>query len=75
MRHRYLSIERTHGEDTQPDAGDLADGCARRVARPAADEAELLHLLVPLPSQELEAYEVSMLVNSPKNDFAGLCAF
>ena len=35
---------------------------------PAADESELRGLLVPLPSQDLEAYEVSKLVNSPRND-------
>jgi putative SOS response-associated peptidase YedK len=35
---------------------------------PAADESELRGLLVPFPSQELEAYEVSKLVNSPRND-------
>jgi putative SOS response-associated peptidase YedK len=34
----------------------------------ATDEAELRGLLVPLPVKELEAYEVSTLVNSPRND-------
>jgi putative SOS response-associated peptidase YedK len=35
---------------------------------PATDGAELRGLLVPLPAKELEAYEVSTLVNSPRND-------
>jgi putative SOS response-associated peptidase YedK len=29
---------------------------------------ELRGLLVPLPSEEMEAFEVSTLVNSPRND-------
>jgi putative SOS response-associated peptidase YedK len=33
-----------------------------------ADAAALRQMLVPLPSDEMEAYEVSTLVNSPKND-------
>lgn len=34
----------------------------------SAEAAELQELLVPLPSEELEAFEVSTLVNSPRND-------
>ena len=33
-----------------------------------AGEAELRGLLVPLPAEDLEAYEVSTFVNSPRND-------
>jgi putative SOS response-associated peptidase YedK len=33
-----------------------------------AGEAQLRELLVPLPAEHLEAYEVSTLVNSPRND-------
>ena len=44
-----------------------------RVARdrwldPTAGEAELRGFLVPLPAEDLEAYEVSTLVNLPRND-------
>jgi putative SOS response-associated peptidase YedK len=35
---------------------------------PMAGEAELHDLLVPLPAEDLEAYEVSTLVNLPRND-------
>ncbi|HEX7409135.1 MAG TPA: SOS response-associated peptidase [Candidatus Binatia bacterium] len=35
---------------------------------PSAGEDDLRALLVPLPSEELEAYEVSTFVNSPRND-------
>jgi putative SOS response-associated peptidase YedK len=34
----------------------------------SASEESLLHLLVPYPSEEMEAYPVSMQVNSPQND-------
>ncbi len=33
-----------------------------------AGETELRGLLVPLPAEDLDAYEVSTLVNSPRND-------
>ena len=33
-----------------------------------SDTAELRELLLPYPAHEMEAYEVSALVNSPKND-------
>jgi putative SOS response-associated peptidase YedK len=67
MRHRYLSTERTHGEDNRMPVI-LPVGVRDRWLDPAADEAELRGLLVPLPVEELEAYEVSTLVNSPRND-------
>jgi putative SOS response-associated peptidase YedK len=35
---------------------------------PTAGETELRDLLVPLLAEELEAYEVTTLVNSPAND-------
>jgi putative SOS response-associated peptidase YedK len=35
---------------------------------PHADAAALRALLVPLEAAEMEAYEVSALVNSPRND-------
>jgi putative SOS response-associated peptidase YedK len=35
---------------------------------PTASEAELRGLLVALPAEGLEAYEVSTVVNSPRND-------
>jgi putative SOS response-associated peptidase YedK len=35
---------------------------------PTAGEAELRQLLVPLPVEDLKAYEVSTLVNLPRND-------
>jgi putative SOS response-associated peptidase YedK len=35
---------------------------------PTDDATALQKLLVPLPSEELEAFEVSTLVNSPQND-------
>jgi hypothetical protein len=70
MRDRHLPTERADGEDSRPDAGDLAAECARRWLDPTAGEAELRGLLVPLPAEGLEAYEVSALVNSPRNDSA-----
>ena len=39
-----------------------------RWLEPHTEERELRELLAPLPSEEMEAYEVSTLVNSPKND-------
>ena len=35
---------------------------------PGAAEGELRALLVPLPAEEMEAYEVSTFVNAPRND-------
>jgi putative SOS response-associated peptidase YedK len=35
---------------------------------PTAGEADLRQLLVPLPVEDLKAYEVSTLVNLPRND-------
>jgi putative SOS response-associated peptidase YedK len=35
---------------------------------PTAAESDLRALLVPLPSEEMEAYPVSNFVNSPRND-------
>jgi len=32
------------------------------------DTSELKELLIPYPSEELEAYEISTFVNSPKNN-------
>jgi putative SOS response-associated peptidase YedK len=46
----------------------LPEGARDRWLDPAANEAELRGLLVPLPAKDLEAYEVSALVNSPRND-------
>ena len=46
----------------------LPAGPRDRWLDPAADEAELRGLLIPLPAEDLEAYEVSPLVNSPRND-------
>jgi putative SOS response-associated peptidase YedK len=46
----------------------LPTGVRHRWLDPAADEADLRGLLVPLPPEDLEVYEVSMLGNSPRND-------
>jgi putative SOS response-associated peptidase YedK len=46
----------------------LPAGARDRWLDPTSGEAELRDLLVPLPAQDLEAYEVSTLVNSPRND-------
>ena len=46
----------------------LPEGARDTWLDPTAGEAELRGLLVPLPPEELEAYEVSALVNSPRND-------
>lgn len=35
---------------------------------PGAEQGELRALLAPLPSEEMEAYEVSTFVNAPRND-------
>jgi putative SOS response-associated peptidase YedK len=43
-------------------------GVRDRWLDPTANEAELRGLLVPLPAEELESYEVSSFVNSPGND-------
>jgi putative SOS response-associated peptidase YedK len=49
----------------------LPEGARDRWLDSTANEAELRELLVPLPAEDLEAYEVSALVNSPRNDSAG----
>ncbi len=36
----------------------------------AADTVELQALLTPFPAEQMEAYPVSTLVNSPRNDLA-----
>jgi len=46
----------------------LLAGARYRRLDPTASEAELRGLLVPLPAGDLNAYEVSALVNSPAND-------
>lgn len=46
----------------------LLPGARDRWLDPTTGEAELRTLLVPVPSGYLEAYEVSTLVNSPRND-------
>ncbi len=46
----------------------LPPGARDRWLDPSAGEAELRGLIVPLPAEDLEAYEVSTLVNSPRND-------
>ena len=46
----------------------LPPGARDRWLDPTAGEAELRGLLVRLPAKDLEAYEVSTLVNSPGND-------
>ena len=46
----------------------LPEGARHRWLDPTANEAELRGLLVPLPAEDVEAYEVSALVNSPRND-------
>jgi putative SOS response-associated peptidase YedK len=46
----------------------LPPGARDRWLDPSAGEAELREFLVPLPAEDLEAYEVSTLVNSPRND-------
>jgi len=46
----------------------LAPGADDRWLDPTGGETELRGLLVPLPAEDLEAYEVSPLVNSPRND-------
>jgi putative SOS response-associated peptidase YedK len=46
----------------------LPPGARDRWLDPTVSEAELRRLLVPLPDEDLEAYEVSAFVNSPVND-------
>jgi putative SOS response-associated peptidase YedK len=46
----------------------LPPGARDRWLDPTASEAELRRLLVPLRAEDLNAYEVSALVNSPRND-------
>jgi putative SOS response-associated peptidase YedK len=46
----------------------LPPGARDRWLDAMAGEAELRELLVPLLDEDLEAYEVSALVNSPRND-------
>jgi putative SOS response-associated peptidase YedK len=46
----------------------LPPGARDRWLDPTAGEAELRGLLVPLPAEDLEAYPVSTIVNSPEND-------
>jgi putative SOS response-associated peptidase YedK len=46
----------------------LPEGARERWLDPSASETELHALLVLLPAKDLEAYEVSALVNSPRNE-------
>ncbi len=46
----------------------LPPGARDRWLDPTAGEAELRGLVVPLLAEDLESYEVSTLVNSPRND-------
>ncbi len=46
----------------------LPPGARDRWLDPTASEAELRELLVPFPAEDLNANEVSALVNSPAND-------
>jgi putative SOS response-associated peptidase YedK len=46
----------------------LPPGARDRWLDPTASEAELRRLLVPLRAEDLNAYEVSARVNSPRND-------
>jgi len=46
----------------------LPPGARDRWLDPTASEAELRGLLVALPAEDLNAYEVSAFVNSPAND-------
>jgi putative SOS response-associated peptidase YedK len=46
----------------------LPPGARDRWLDPTAGEPELRGLLVPLPAEDLDAYEVSAFVNSPSND-------
>ena len=45
----------------------LPEGARDRWLDPTAGETELRGLPVPLPAEDLEAYEASTLVNSPRN--------
>ena len=46
----------------------LPAGSRDRWLDPTVSEDELCGVLVPVPDENLEAYEVSVLVNSPTND-------
>ena len=46
----------------------LPKGARDRWLEPQANVAELQSLLTPFPPEEMEAYAVSTLVNSPRND-------
>jgi SOS response associated peptidase (SRAP) len=48
----------------------LSKGARERWLEPGADARELQALLTPFPPDEMEAYAVSTLVNSPRNDTA-----
>src|SRR5262245_39412291 len=67
MGHRDLPAKLAHGEDSRPDAGDPDRRWSCSVARSDGERA-LRGLLVPLPANDLAAYEVSPLVNSPRNE-------
>jgi putative SOS response-associated peptidase YedK len=46
----------------------LPSGARERWLDPQARETELREMLAPLPADKLEAYPVSTIVNSPRND-------
>ncbi|HVF38636.1 MAG TPA: SOS response-associated peptidase [Gemmatimonadaceae bacterium] len=46
----------------------LRESAAAQWMRPSAESSDLLELLTPYDSDDLQAYEVSKLVNSPAND-------
>jgi len=48
----------------------LPKGARDRWLDRMADTTELQSLLIPFPAEEMEAYAVSTLVNSPRNDAA-----
>jgi hypothetical protein len=68
VRYRNVPTERAHGEDPRPHAGDLTSGCAW-IGGSTPQRMRLSFAAArPLPAEDLEAYEVSTLVNSPRND-------
>ena len=73
LHHHHHRAESVNGEDPQPHAGHPAAAGARPLAAAGeADPKALAELLKPYPAEEMVAYPVSKLVNSPANDVPAL---
>ena len=75
LHHHNNRAQRPDGDHPQPNTRDTGQGAEEQWRDPGnTDTAELRELLVPYPASEMEANEVSDLVNKPQNDVAEVMA-